>query len=140
MAIETTLIILKPDCITKGLAGKVIARFEGKGFKIVAAKMVQLHDALLDEHYAHLKDKPFFQDLKEFMKSAPAIVMALEREDAVSVAREMCGPTDSKKASKGTIRGDYGEDVQVNVIHASDSSETAQKEVERFFRKDEIFA
>ena len=136
---QQTLIILKPDCMLKGLAGKVLQRFEEKGFRIVAAKLARLEHDKLGEHYAHLKDKPFFPSLLEFMKKSPVMLIVLEKKDAVSLAREMCGPTDSRKAPKGTIRGDYGEDVQTNVIHASDSVEAAGKEIGRFFKNAEIF-
>ena len=135
---EQTLIILKPDCVKRGLMGKVISRFEDAGLAVAGMKMVLLEEAVLDEHYAHLNDKPFFADLKKFMRSTPVVPMVLRGENAVERVRQMCGPTDSKKAPKGTIRGDYGTDVQQNIVHASDSRETAEKEVARFFRPQEI--
>ena len=136
---EQTLVILKPDCMQRGLAGKVIARFEEGGLAIVGMRMARLDDRILGEHYAHLADKPFFPELKKFMKSSPVVLMVLRGENAVEAVRKMCGPTDSKKAPKGTIRGDFGTDVQRNIVHASDSNETAEKEVARFFGKEEIF-
>ena len=136
---EETLVILKPDCVQKKLAGRVIARFEEAGLAIAGMKMALLDDALLDEHYAHLKDKPFFPELKNVMKSSPVVLMVLRGDNAVEAVRAMCGPTDSKKALKGTIRGDYGTDVQRNIVHASDSRETAEKEITRFFSKSELF-
>ena len=139
MAVERTLIILKPDCVRKGLVGEVLGRFEKAGLKIAGLKMRKLRKRILEEHYAHHRDKPFFKALCKFMKSAPVVFAVVEGENAVERAREMCGPTDSKQAPKGTIRGDYGEDVQVNVIHASDSLETANIEIPRFFRKSELF-
>ena len=135
---EQTFIILKPDCMKAGLAGKVIERFEAAGFKIVAAKMARLNDAILRKHYAHLTGKPFFPVLAKFMKRSPVLMLVLERRNAVELAREMCGVTDSKKAKKGTIRADYGKDVQSNVIHASDSVKTAKKEIRRFFKNSEL--
>ncbi|MFH1107212.1 MAG: nucleoside-diphosphate kinase [Candidatus Micrarchaeota archaeon] len=136
---EQTLVILKPDCMGKGLAGKVVSRFEEAGLTIAGMKMASLSDGILDEHYAHLADKPFFTGLKAFMKSSPVVLMVLRGEGAVEKVRAMCGPTDSKNAAKGTIRGDYGEDVQRNIVHASDSKETAEIEVARFFKPDELF-
>ncbi|MBI5224249.1 nucleoside-diphosphate kinase [Candidatus Micrarchaeota archaeon] len=137
---EKTLILLKPDCVSRDLAGSVISRFEKKGLKIVGLKMLQLNDSLLDEHYSHLKGKPFFAGIKKFMKSAPIIAIALEGLECVEVARAMCGPTNARKAAPGTIRGDYSLSVQSNILHASDSLESAQKELKRFFSKSELFS
>jgi len=136
---ERTLIIIKPDAMEKKLAGEVLSRFEKRGLKIVAARLLLFDKNLCDEHYSHLKGKPFFPSLVSFMTSSPVLCAVLEGENAVQVVREMCGPTDSQKASKGTIRGDYGTDVQANTIHASDSKETAETEVGRFFKPDELF-
>jgi nucleoside-diphosphate kinase len=134
-----TFVMLKPDAIRKCVVGKVISRLEGAGLAIVGMKMVQLNEKICREHYAHHVNKPFFKGLIEFMCSSPVICMVLEGSDAVETVRELAGPTDSKKAPKGTIRGDFGTDVQANVIHASDSDETAEVEIRRFFRDDEIF-
>ncbi|MDO8340042.1 MAG: nucleoside-diphosphate kinase [Candidatus Burarchaeum sp.] len=140
MAIERTLIILKPDCVKKKLAGEVLKRFEQtEGLRIAGLKMKKLNKKILEEHYAHHKDKPFFKALCKFMKSSPVVFSVIEGENAVARVRDMCGPTDSKQAPKGTIRGDLGEDVQMNVIHASDSVETANVEIPRFFKKSELF-
>ncbi len=136
---ERTLILLKPDCVQRSLVGKVVSRFEGKGLKIVGMKMMQLEDKLLDEHYSHLKEKPFFAGIRKFMKSTPVIAMVLEGLECVEVVRTMCGPTNARKAPAGSIRGDFGMSVQSNIVHASDSSETAEKEVKRFFSKSELF-
>lgn len=136
---ETTLILLKPDCVTKGYCGEVIGRFERAGFKIRACKMMQLGAEVLREHYAHIADKPFFPEIEAFMQSSPVIALALEGDDIISKVRTMTGPTDSTKAEKGTIRGDLGVDVMVNVIHASDSPESAQAELARFFLPEEIY-
>lgn len=139
MAIEKTFVMFKPDCMKKNVLGKVIQRLLDAGLKLKAAKMVWLDDAALDTHYAHHKDKPFFPAFKEFMKSAPVIMSIWEGENAVALVRELCGPTDSKKAPKGTIRGDFGLDIQENIIHASDSVETANIEIKRFFGAKEVY-
>ncbi|MEM3060428.1 MAG: nucleoside-diphosphate kinase [Candidatus Anstonellales archaeon] len=135
---EQTLIILKPDCLIGGFVGEVIRRFERRGLKIIAMKMMRLEDSLLDEHYAHLKNKPFFSSIKKFMKSAPVIVAVLEGKECVRVVREMCGPTNPRNAAPGTIRGDFSLSIQCNIIHASDSPKTAETEIKKFFRKDEL--
>ena len=136
---ETTLILLKPDCITKGHCGDVLQRFEKGGFRIRGCKMLRLDQKLLLEHYAHIAQKPFFPEVEEFMQSAPVIALALAADGVVEKVRELLGPTDSKKAAKGTIRGDFGVDVMVNVVHASDSLETAKVELVRFFQPGELF-
>ncbi|MFH0971317.1 MAG: nucleoside-diphosphate kinase [Candidatus Micrarchaeota archaeon] len=136
---ERTLILLKPDCIQRDAAGAVISRFEKKGLKIVGLKMMRLDDDLLDEHYSHLKDKPFFGGIKKFMKSAPVIAMVLEGLECVEVVRAICGPTNARKAPAGTIRGDLGMSVQSNIVHASDSKDAAGKEISRFFSERELF-
>lgn len=139
MAEETTLILLKPDCVAKGINGEVLKRFEDEGFRIRGCKMIQLTDALLKEHYAHIADKPFFPEVAGFMKSKPVIAVALSGENIIAHVRDLLGPTDSKAAPKGTIRGDYGEDKMTNVVHASDSPENAAIELKRFFVEGEIF-
>lgn len=135
---ETSLILLKPDTVTKSRCGEVIKRFEEQGFKIRGAKMMKLTDALLAKHYAHLADKPFFPTIVNFMQSSPVIALALSGENAISRVRDLLGPTDSTKAEKGTIRGDLGEDMMINCAHASDSPESAEAELKRFFREDEV--
>lgn len=139
MAVETTLILFKPDALEKNVTGKVLARYQDAGLRIRGIKMLQLDKAILDEHYADLIDFPFYPALEDFMLSGPVIAAALEGEDAIMVARDVMGPTDSAKAPKGTIRGDFGEDVRINVCHASDSPETAIVELDRFFDPNEIF-
>lgn len=139
MAQETTLILLKPDCVEKRLNGEVLKRFEAEGFSIRGCKMIQLTDELLKEHYAHIADRPFFPDVAGFMKSKPVIAIALSGENVIAHVRDLLGPTDSKAAPKGTIRGDYGADKMTNVVHASDSPEAAAVELKRFFRDGEIF-
>jgi nucleoside-diphosphate kinase len=137
---ETTLILFKPDCVTKGHCGEVLARFEKAGFRIRGCKMMHLSKELLREHYAHIVAKPFFPEVEEFMQSSPVIAIALAADNAVAKVRELTGPTDSKKAVKGTIRGDFGVDVMVNIVHASDSLEAAKVELARFFEPKELFS
>lgn len=139
LKLEKTLVILKPDAMQRNLLGEIITRFEKKGLKIVGLKMIELQDVLLDEHYAHHKDKPFFAGLKNYMKSSPVIVMALEGIEVVEAVRLLVGPTKSRIADAGSIRGDYSMSGQTNIIHASDSSENAEAEVKRFFKEDELF-
>ena len=115
------------------VAGKVISRFEEKGYGIIATRMIQLDDALLREHYAHVADLPFFPEIAEFMSSRPVLAMILEGENIVQGVRDLLGPTDSTSAPEGTIRGDLGTDRMRNVVHASDSPENAQIEIDRFF-------
>lgn len=136
---EKTLIILKPSTIQRGLVGQVIDRFQCKGLKIVGCKMMQLDEKILREHYAHLVDRPFFPSLVRSMSCIPVIVMALEGKDVVEVVRAMVGATNSRKALPGTIRGDFGMSGQENIIHASDSPENAEIEINRFFNTGEIF-
>lgn len=136
---QKTLIIYKPDCIAKKYVGNVLVRFVQAGFEIVGCKMIRLTPELLREHYAHIADRPFYPPLEAFMLSSPVIVMALRGENVVAHVREMLGPTDSRKAPKGTIRGDFGTDSMTNVVHASDSVENAQIELARFFKPEEIF-
>jgi len=136
---ERTLILLKPDALQRNLLGQIIVRFENKGLKVVGLKMMKLGDALLSKHYAHHKDKPFFRDLVNFMESAPVIAIILEGVEAVSTVRILCGPTSGRKADVGSIRGDFSMSGQHNIIHASDSVETASDEIQRFFKAEEIF-
>lgn len=127
------MILLKPDCLQKQVVGKVISRLEEKNYSIVATRMIQLDDSLLQEHYAHVSDLPFFPEIAAFMSSRPVIAMILEGENVVQGVRDLLGPTDSTVAPKGTIRGDLGTDRMRNVVHASDSSENAKIEIGRFF-------
>ena len=136
---QRTLIIFKPDCLDKKLVGTVLARFEQAGFSIAGCKMTRISPALLRVHYAHVTHLTFYPRLELFMSSRPVIIAALEGENVVAYVREMLGPTDPKKAAKGTIRGDFGESGMINVVHASDSPENALIEIERFFKPEEIF-
>lgn len=135
---ERTLILCKPDCMEKNLAGEVLSRFQKAGLQLVAAKMLRLTPALLAEHYAHLKDKPFFPEIVDFMSSRPVLALILEGDQAVTRVRDLLGPTDSRKAPPGTLRGDLGTTSMLNIAHASDSVENAALEVKRFFKADEI--
>lgn len=136
---QTTLIIYKPDCLEKKHVGNVLERFEGAGFRIVGCKLARLTPALVREHYAHIADKPFYPPLEAFMLSSPVLIMALNGKGAIGKIRELLGPTDSRKAPKGTIRGDFGADSMTNVVHASDSVENAKIELARFFKPEELF-
>ena len=131
---EKTLVILKPDCMENRTVGKVISRFEKAGFNIASCKLEQLKKAQLEEHYAHIRKlEHVFPMLVEFMSSRPVLAMILEGENVIAKVRELLGPTDPAEAPEGTIRGDLGTDKTKNVVHASDSPETAQIEIERFF-------
>ena len=137
---EKTFIILKPDAMEKRLVGTILARFEAAGFDVVACKMGRLSPALLREHYAHVASKPFYPEIEAFMSRRSVLLVALQGENVVQRVRDLLGPTDSRKAAKGTIRGDFGTDMMVNVAHASDSVENARAELARFFRPEELFA
>ena len=136
---ERTLIIFKPDCMEKRHVGNVLDRFERAGFSIAGCKMVQLTAKVLREHYAHVAGLPFYPEIEKFMSSRPVIVMALEGHSVVRKVRELLGPTDSRKAPKGTIRGDFGTEMMRNVVHASDTIENAKIELARFFEPRDIF-
>lgn len=135
---ERTVVLIKPDAVSKGFIGKIITRFEKEGFLLIAAKFMRLPDDLLDDWYEHHKEKPFFAELKSFMTSTPIMAMLWEGKDAIKRVRKLCGPTDSARAPKGTIRGDYGEDVQRNAIHASEDDHAASKEMDLMFLPHEI--
>jgi nucleoside-diphosphate kinase len=137
---EKTFIIFKPDCMEKKLVGTVLSRFEAAGFDVIGCKMARLSPALLREHYAHVASKPFYPEIESFMSSRPVIMVALQGDNIVQRVRDLLGPTDSRKAAKGTIRGDFGTDVMKNIVHASDSVENGQAELARFFKPDELFA
>lgn len=136
---QKTFIIFKPDCMEKRIVGTVLSRFEAAGFEVIGCKMGRLSPAILREHYAHVASKPFYPDIENFMNSRPVIMMALRGDNIVQRVRDLLGPTDSKKAAKGTIRGDFGADMMRNIVHASDSVENGQAELNRFFKPDELF-
>lgn len=136
---EKTLVILKPCTIQRGQIGEIISRFERKGLQLAGLKMIWLTDNILSEHYAHLKEKPFFQRIKDAMSVCPVIVCCWEGVDAIQVVRQLTGATNGRNAQPGTIRGDFSMSVQENIVHASDSPETAAIELKRFFNDDELF-
>lgn len=136
---QKTLIILKPDALERGLIGEITNRFEKKGLKLVANKMAMLNSKILKEHYAHLVEKQFFPGIESFMKSTPVVLQIWEGFEAIDVVRKMCGVTNSREADPGTIRGDLSTSYGSNVIHASDSPSTAETEIKRFFKPEEIF-
>lgn len=137
---EQTLVLIKPDAIQRGLIGNVLARFETKGLKVIGIKMMSLDEAILREHYAHIADKPFFPGVSSFMRSSPVVAICLEGLDVVNAVRILCGITKSREANPGTIRGDLAMSVACNVVHASDTVESAQAEVKRFFKADDLFS
>ena len=135
---ERTLVIIKPDGIQRHLAGIIISRFEGKGFKLVAAKFLQMTKELAAELYAEHKDKPFYEGLNNFILSSPCLLMVWEADGVVEMVRKMVGATFSREAEPGTIRGDFGSSQRFNLVHGSDSIESAKREIGIFFRDDEI--
>ena len=137
--LEKTLVILKPCTVQRGLIGEVTKRFEQKGLRLCGMKMIQLTDDVLSEHYSHLSSKPFFQRVKDSMMTCPVIVCCYEGVDAIEAVRTITGPTTGRKAPAGTIRGDFSMSFQENIVHASDSPETAEAELKRFFKPEEIF-
>ncbi len=137
--LERTVVLIKPDGMQKHIIGKVIDRFESKGLTVVALKMVQLTQELLDIWYAHHKDKPFFPELSRQMMSAPVVAFVLEGDGAIQKVFDICGPTDPAEAAPGTIRKDFGVDKPHNVVHRSDSAEAAAKEIGLLFKPEEIF-
>lgn len=137
--IEKTVVLIKPDGVQQHIIGEVISRFEKAGLVVVALKMVQLTQEILDVWYAHHKDKPFFPSLSAQMMSTPVVAMVLEGEGAVEKVFAICGPTDPAEAEAGTIRKDFGVDKPHNVVHRSDSAEAAQKEIGLLFLREEIF-
>lgn len=135
--IERTLVLVKPDGVRRGLVGEIISRFERKGFKIVALKMIRMTKEQAMNFYSVHADKPFFKDLVEFITSGPIVAMVLEGDSAISVVRQMIGPTDGRKAPPGTIRGDFALSIQENVVHASDSPESFEREAKIIFGQED---
>ncbi|MBP51804.1 MAG: nucleoside-diphosphate kinase [Opitutae bacterium] len=135
---ERSLVLLKPDCLDNNLAGKVITLFEENAFTIIASKMIQLDNDLLNEHYAHVAHLPFFPEISAFMSSRPVMALVLEGENVIHRVRDLLGPTDSTTAPTGTIRGDFGTNRMKNIAHASDGPESALVEINRFFDADQI--
>ena len=136
---ERSLVLIKPDAMQRGLAGTIISRLQGERLKLVAIKMLHMDRALAERHYAIHRDKPFYEDLVNYIISTPIVASVFEGEGAVELIRKTMGATDPVKAEAGTIRSDFGLDVQRNSTHASDSVENAATEIKLFFSKDEIF-
>jgi len=131
--------MIKPDAVQRGFIGDILSRFEHKGFKIVGLRMLQITKEMAENHYSHHKDKPFFKDLVDFMTSVPVVAFVVEGHNAVELVRKMVGATNPEEALPGTIRHDFGLQVGRNIIHASDSEETAEKEIEMFFDIDSLY-
>jgi len=138
MKLQLSVVLVKPDALQRGLLGEIIHRFERKGMKLVALKMMRLTDGILDEWYSHHKDKAFFNDLKRFMQSSPIVAMLWEGIEAIAVVRKIVGATSGREAEAGSIRGDFSISQQLNLIHASDSEESAKKEQHLVFEDQEI--
>lgn len=136
---ERTLVLLKPDAVQRGLVGEVTKRLEQKGLKLIGMKMMTLSEAIVNEHYAHLVEKPFFKGVKDFMMSTPVVAQCWEGVEAVEAVRILVGITKARAADAGSIRGDLAMSFQCNVVHASDSADSAKIEVKRFFKEGEIF-
>ena len=136
---EKTLVIIKPCAIQRGLIGEVTKRFEQKGLQLCGIKMMQLSDEILAEHYAHLVQRPYFKRIKDSMMITPVIVCCWKGLDAVRIVHDMAGKTNGREAAFGTIRGDFSMSVQENIVHTSDTVETAKEELARFFNDNEIF-
>jgi nucleoside-diphosphate kinase len=136
---QRTLIIFKPDCVHRRLVGAILQRFEAKGLRIAALKLIAVPRVIAEHHYAEHKGKPFFEGLIEFITSAPVVVGVLEGNEAVTVVRGMLGATNGAVAAPGTVRGDYSISKQNNLVHGSDSPESAQREIALWFRPEELF-
>lgn len=136
---QRTAVLVKPDGLQRGMVGQIISRFESKGLKLVAIKMVQLNDAILDSWYGHLKEKSFFGELKEFMSWTPIVAMVWEGVEIIPAVRKIVGITKGREAEAGSIRGDFAMSGSQNLIHASDSEEAAQKEIGLIFTEVELF-
>src|SRR5690625_2325931 len=135
---EKTFIMVKPDGVQRGLIGEIVSRFEKKGFVLVGAKLMQISNELAEEHYGEHKERPFFGELVDFITSGPVFAMVWEGEDVIKTSRNMIGATNPQEATPGSIRGDYAVTVGKNIIHGSDSSESAKREINLFFNEDEI--
>ncbi|MBN4053523.1 nucleoside-diphosphate kinase [Haliea sp. AH-315-K21] len=138
MSVERTLSIIKPDAIAKNVIGEIISRFEKGGLKVVAVKMLQLDDALAGGFYAEHKERPFYNDLVEFMTSGPVVVQVLEGEDAIAKNRDLMGATNPAEAAAGTIRADFAQSIDANAVHGSDSPASAEREISYFFKPEEV--
>ena len=135
---ERTFVMLKPDCVQRRMMGRVLSRFEDKGLNIIGMKMLQVTSELAKQHYAEHVEKPFYPGLEKFIMGAPVLAMVIEGLEAIRVVRDMLGATNGREAPAGTIRGDYGISRQMNLVHASDSAESAQREIGIYFQELEI--
>lgn len=135
---EKTLVIIKPDAVVRNILGEIIARFERKGLKIIGLKMITLDDQAIENHYGKYKDKPFYEGLSKFMRSTPVVALVLDGYNAINATRLIAGPTKGYEADAGSIRGDFSLSTQSNIVHASDSPESAEEEIERFFDSAEL--
>ncbi len=138
MALERTLVLIKPDAVERALAGEILARFERRGLRVRGAKLVQVAGELAEEHYAEHREKPFFGELVEFITSAPTLALVLEGESAISVVRTTMGATNPTNAAPGTVRGDLALAMPNNLVHGSDSTESAERELRLWFPDDEL--
>ena len=139
MAIERTLVLCKPDAVQRGLVGRILARFERKGLKIAGLKMLRIDEGLAAQHYRDHLEKPFYPQLRAFVTSSPVVAMAIEGDNAVQVVRTLLGTTDAQQAAPGTIRGDFGMNVTKNLVHGSDSLDSAKREIALFFEETELY-
>ncbi|MGC8228326.1 nucleoside-diphosphate kinase [Pseudobacillus badius] len=135
---EKTYLMVKPDGVQRGLIGEIVARFEKKGFQLVGAKLMSVSKETAEQHYAEHKERPFFGELVDFITSSPVFAMVWEGENVIATARQMMGATNPKDAAPGTIRGDFGVTVGKNIIHGSDSPESAEREIAIFFKEEEL--
>lgn len=135
---ERTFVMFKPDCLERGLLGRIFSRFEEKGLRLVAMKMFRITPALARQHYAEHVEKPFYPSLEEFITAAPVVGAVFEGPEVIRVVREMLGATSGLKAAAGTIRGDYSASRQMNLVHASDSTESATREIGIYFKKEDL--
>ncbi len=136
--IQKSFVMMKPDAVQRRLMGKILSRFEEKGLQIVAVKLIQIDEELAKTHYGEHAEKPFFPSLVEYITSSPSLAMVIEGEEAITTIRKLVGATNPLEADLGTIRGDYGMDTGRNIIHASDSPASAEREIGLFFNEDEI--
>ena len=138
MAKERTFVMIKPDAVQRGLVGEIISRFEKKGIRIVAIKLVSVSKELAEKHYEVHRDKPFFEPTVKYIMSSPVVAMVLERDNVIEMVRDMMGATDPQKAETGTIRGDFGQFIGRNIVHGSDGLDTAKFEINLWFKPEEI--
>ena len=137
---QRSLVLIKPDAVQRGLIGEIVGRFEKKGVKIVAMKMISMTQELIAEHYAHLASKPFFPEIVSYMTISPIMALVVEWADVIPSLRSIVGATNPVEAAPGTIRGDLALTIRFNLIHASDSEETAAVEIPRFFKAEEVYS